>query len=114
MNLRYPSHSDLSAKRVTLFEPGGEGGLGLAVLAAQSALENGGAVSGGGQDDTQPHQGSSWAGAAVTRRGALGTHYLTCPVLRLPRGYRFSEDPALSTPVTEGSSTLPAGRQWTT
>jgi len=29
-----------------------------------------------------------------TRCGALGTHYLTCPVLRLPRDYRLSEDPA--------------------
>ena len=36
------------------------------------------------------------------RCGALGTHYLTCPILQLPRGYRFSEDPAMSTPVTVG------------
>ena len=36
------------------------------------------------------------------RCGALGTHYLTCPLLRLPRGYRVSQDPALSTPVTGG------------
>ena len=35
-----------------------------------------------------------------TRCGALGTHYLTCPILQLPRGYRFSEDPTMSTPVT--------------
>ena len=27
------------------------------------------------------------------RCGALGTHYLTCPILRLPRGYRLSQDP---------------------
>ena len=40
------------------------------------------------------------------RCGALGTHYLTCPILRLPRGYRFSEDPALSTPVTAGEQRI--------
>jgi hypothetical protein len=27
------------------------------------------------------------------RRGAAGTHYLTCPGLRPPPGYRLSEDP---------------------
>jgi hypothetical protein len=27
------------------------------------------------------------------RCGAAGTHYLTCPGLRLPAGYRLSEDP---------------------
>jgi len=27
-----------------------------------------------------------------TRCGAVGTHYLTCPGLRLPPGYRLSED----------------------
>jgi hypothetical protein len=31
-----------------------------------------------------------------TRCGARGTHYLTCPALLLPRGYRLSEDPASS------------------
>lgn len=35
-----------------------------------------------------------------TRCGGLGTHYLTCPLLRLPRGYRFSDDQILSTPFT--------------
>lgn len=25
--------------------------------------------------------------------GAAGTHYLTCPGLRLPQGYRLREDP---------------------
>ena len=29
-----------------------------------------------------------------TRCGAIGTHYLTCPGLRLPPGYRLSADPA--------------------
>jgi hypothetical protein len=28
-----------------------------------------------------------------TRCGAVGTHYLTCPGLRLPPGYRLSADP---------------------
>ena len=28
-----------------------------------------------------------------TRCGAVGTHYLTCPRLRLPSGYRLSNDP---------------------
>lgn len=41
-----------------------------------------------------------------TRCGALGTHYLTCPILRLPRGYRFSQDPAVSTPVTAGEQRI--------
>jgi hypothetical protein len=27
-----------------------------------------------------------------TRCGAIGTHYLTCPGLRLPPGYRLSAD----------------------
>jgi hypothetical protein len=27
------------------------------------------------------------------RCGAVGTHYLTCPSLRLPAGYRLSADP---------------------
>jgi hypothetical protein len=27
------------------------------------------------------------------RCGAVSTHYLTCPVLRLPPGYRLSTDP---------------------
>ena len=29
-----------------------------------------------------------------TRCGAIGTHYLTCPTLRLPPGYRLSPAPA--------------------
>ena len=28
-----------------------------------------------------------------TRCGAVGTHYLTCPGLRLPPGYRLSAEP---------------------
>lgn len=40
------------------------------------------------------------------RCGALATHYLTCPVLQLPRGYRVSQDPAISTPVTAGQQCI--------
>jgi hypothetical protein len=32
--------------------------------------------------------------AQCCRCGAVGTHYLTCPSLRLPAGYRLSQDPA--------------------
>lgn len=31
--------------------------------------------------------------AHCIRCGAVGTHYLTCPSLRLPSGYRLGEDP---------------------
>ena len=36
------------------------------------------------------------------RCGALGTHYLTCLLLQLPRGYRLDGDQLLSTPFTAG------------
>ncbi len=47
-----------------------------------------------------PREGSQvapgLAGQLPTRQcrrcGAVGTHYLTCPGLRLPPGYRLSED----------------------
>jgi len=35
-----------------------------------------------------------------TRCGAVGTHYLTCPILQLPQGYRVGKDPAVSVPVS--------------
>jgi hypothetical protein len=38
------------------------------------------------------------------RCGAVGTHYLTCPSLRLPSGYRLSKDPG-----PECRCGLPAG-----
>jgi hypothetical protein len=34
------------------------------------------------------------AGEPCPRCGASGTHYLTCPSLRLPPGYRFTPSPA--------------------
>jgi hypothetical protein len=40
--------------------------------------------------------GSAWQCA---RCGAVGRHYLTCPILQLPQGYRVGKDPALSVPV---------------
>jgi hypothetical protein len=36
---------------------------------------------------------ASRAPELCTRCGAVGTHYLTCPSLRLPSGYRLSADP---------------------
>ena len=45
------------------------------------------------------------AGEPCTRCGASGTHYLTCPSLRLPPGYRLTSDPA-----PRGLCGLPAGR----
>jgi hypothetical protein len=39
-----------------------------------------------------PGRGRELAGRCI-RCGAVGTHYLTCPSLRLPSGYRLSEDP---------------------
>ena len=44
------------------------------------------------------------AGEPCTRCGASGTHYLTCPSLRLPPGYRLTPDPAPRCPCG-----LPAG-----
>jgi hypothetical protein len=35
-----------------------------------------------------------------TRCGAVGTHYLTCPSLRLPPGYRLSEDSLRVRPIS--------------
>jgi hypothetical protein len=43
-----------------------------------------------------------------TRCGAFGTHYLTCPSLRLPAGYRLSGGPG-----PEARSALPAGHRRT-
>jgi hypothetical protein len=45
-----------------------------------------------GSQVTPGREGELPAGLC-TRCGAVGTHYLTCPGLRLPPGYRLSEDP---------------------
>ena len=46
-----------------------------------------------------------------TRCGALGTHYLTCPILRLPEGYRFSDERILGTPFAAGKQRTTLGQQ---
>jgi hypothetical protein len=40
-----------------------------------------------------PSRGRELLAGHCIRCGAVGTHYLTCPGLRLPSGYRLSEDP---------------------
>ena len=42
-----------------------------------------------------PGRGREPLAGHCLRCGAVGTHYLTCPSLRLPSGYRLSEDPGL-------------------
>ena len=37
-----------------------------------------------------PGSADELPGGQCTRCGAVGTHYLTCPVLRLPSGFRLS------------------------
>lgn len=39
-----------------------------------------------------PGQADELLPRQCTRCGAVGTHYLTCPRLRLPSGYRLSHD----------------------
>ena len=39
-----------------------------------------------------PGQADELLAGQCIRCGAVGTHYLTCPNLRLPSGYRLSED----------------------
>ena len=40
-----------------------------------------------------PGRGRELLAGQCIRCGAIGTHYLTCPRLRLPSDYRLSEDP---------------------
>ena len=55
----------------------------------------------GTADPAPPGEGSEVApgragelrGRQCIRCGALGTHYLTCPGLRLPSGYRLGDAP---------------------
>jgi hypothetical protein len=51
-----------------------------------------------------PGRGRELLAGPCIRCGAVGTHYLTCPGLRLPSGYRLSEDPG-----PECRCGLPAG-----
>ncbi len=43
--------------------------------------------------EVAPDRSGELAGKQCTRCGAVGTHYLTCPGLRLPSGYRLSHAP---------------------
>ena len=43
--------------------------------------------------EVAPGRADELLGRYCTRCGAVGTHYLTCPGLQLPAGYRISEDP---------------------
>ncbi len=40
-----------------------------------------------------PDQTGELPGRQCSRCGAVGTHYLTCPGLRLPAGYSLSDPP---------------------
>ena len=40
-----------------------------------------------------PDRAPDMSAGHCTRCGAISTHYLTCPGLRLPPGYRLSADP---------------------
>jgi len=40
-----------------------------------------------------PGRAAELRAGQCSRCGAVGTHYLTCPGLRLPPGYRLSADP---------------------
>ena len=40
-----------------------------------------------------PDRAGELPGRQCTRCGAVGTHYLTCPGLRLPSGYRLGDAP---------------------
>ena len=44
-------------------------------------------------DEIAPARAPKRPERRCTRCGAVGTHYLTCARLRLPTGYRFSDDP---------------------
>ena len=51
-------------------------------------------------ESAAPDRAGELLARQCTQCGAVGTHYLTCPSLRLPAGYRLSQDPGLSAPVT--------------
>ena len=44
-----------------------------------------------------------------TRCGAVGTHFLTCPALRLPSGYRLGDASAPGRPLGEPASRTAPG-----
>ena len=47
----------------------------------------------GKDPDVAPTGAGEPPGSQCTRCGAVGTHYLTCPDLRLPSGYRLGDAP---------------------
>ena len=47
----------------------------------------------GERSEVAPGRAGDLLGRHCARCGAVGTHYLTCPGLQLPAGYRLSEDP---------------------
>jgi hypothetical protein len=46
-----------------------------------------------------PGRAGELLGRQCIRCGAVGTHYLTCPGLRLPSGYRLSDAPGPYGPI---------------
>ena len=53
-----------------------------------------GAVSSAGGPEVRPAgAGEPPPGKQCARCGAVGTHFLTCPGLRLPSGYRLGDAP---------------------
>lgn len=46
----------------------------------------------GGEPEIATDRPDELSERRCTRCGAVGTHYLTCPALRLPSGYRFGDD----------------------
>jgi hypothetical protein len=51
------------------------------------------AATSGKGSEAMPGLANELFGRQCTRCGAVGTHYLTCPDLRLPSGYRVSGAP---------------------
>jgi len=47
----------------------------------------------GEEPEVAPTGAGEPPGTQCARCGAVGTHYLTCPGLRLPSGYRLSDVP---------------------
>jgi hypothetical protein len=44
--------------------------------------------------EPEPGRAGELRGRQCARCGATGTHYLTCPGLRLPAGYRLGDTPS--------------------
>ncbi len=57
-----------------------------------------------------PEPGRELLAQVCTRCSGVGTHYLTCPSLRLPAGYRPGEDIRGDSLISGGEAGDPAGR----